>query len=328
MFKRPPEFWRTDAGPWPLILQPLSLLWSAGGALKAALTTPYTASVPVICVGNLGVGGAGKTPVALAVANRLRHHKIAAHFLIRGYGGRLKGPLRVDAKHHSADDVGDEALLLAAVAPTWIGADRGASARAAVAAGAGALVMDDGHQNRSLVKDLSLIVVDGDYGFGNGRVMPAGPLREPVAPGLARADAMIVLNGADGGAIPSGGLPVLYADLAPAPGAERKAGSKVVAFAGIGRPEKFFTTLEGLGCEIVARHAFADHHRFSADEIMRIVEAAAAAGARPITTAKDAVRLPDEARAMIDVLEVGVEFADGQAIEDLLRPIVQAGGGD
>ncbi len=315
---------------WPVVLGPPAALWSAVATLKMALAHPYKAAVPVICVGNLGIGGAGKTPVALALAALLRRRGVTAHFLTRGYGGRLKGPLRVDPARHDARQVGDEALLLAAAAPTWLGADRAKTARAAVAEGARALVMDDGHQNMTLAKDLSLIVVDREYGFGNARVLPAGPLREPVAQGLARADAVIVLDGAGGAggggaALPELNLPLFAAHLGVLPGAQPAAGKKVVAFAGIGRPEKFFSLLEGLGYDLVDRQAFADHHDFSVDEIMRLVEQAAALEARPITTAKDAVRLPEEARAMIDVLPVGVEFADPGALEALLEPLISPG---
>jgi len=332
---RPPDFWRRREGLWPVLLQPLSLIWRAASGIKQATARPYKSSAPVICVGNLGVGGAGKTPVALAIGARLLRAGIKPHFLTRGYGGRLKGPLQIDPARHTAKDVGDEALLLADTAPTWLGADRGETARRAEATGAGALVMDDGFQNTTLAKDLSLIVVDQEYGFGNGRVVPAGPLREPVAQGLARADGVIVLEGASGRAaastLPDGlgdiALPVIAARLEPMPGSEKMTGTKVVAFAGIGRPDKFFATLEFMGCEIVERHAFDDHHFFTADEVMRIVEQAASLGARPVTTAKDAVRLSPEARPMIDVLNVVVEFAAPEKLDQLLKPIIEQAGG-
>ncbi len=322
---RPPEFWRHGEGPGPVLLRPLSLIWQVVSKIKMTRAKPAKVSIPVICVGNLNVGGTGKTPVALSIAARLRQSKINVHFLIRGYGGRLKGPLRVDPSRHSARDVGDEALLLAAAGPTWIGADRAASARAAVADGAALLIMDDGHQNMSLAKDLSLIVVDREYGLGNGLVMPAGPLREAVGRGLARADAIIELSSGGLGEAADFGrneLPVLAAHLEPVPGTEVQPGQKVVAFAGIGRPEKFFATLQALGYDIVARHTFDDHHDFSTDEIMRIVEQAAGLGARPMTTTKDATRLSPEARMMTDVLAIRVEFADAAALDALLSPLV------
>ena len=326
---RRPDFWRSGNGLGPTLLHPLSLIWQVGSATKAAFTQPYQADIPVICVGNLGIGGAGKTPVALAVAHQLKQQGITCHFLTRGYGGRLSGPLKVDVANHTARDVGDEALLLAAIAPTWIGADRGHSAQAAARDGAQALIMDDGHQNRTLAKNLSLIVVDRSYGFGNGRVLPAGPLREPILQGLGRADAAIVLDGSGGADRQSDavddlrkiGLPVLDAHLEASPKKPFAPGARVVAFAGIGHPEKFFTMLESLGCDIVTRHVFGDHHMFSSDEIMRIVEEAASLGARPITTAKDAVRLPAEARPMIDVLPVEARFADPDVLTDLLAAL-------
>ncbi len=326
---RAPEFW-VGRGPWatsmPPLLSPLSGLYDGLGRLRRALASPESVDVPVICVGNVVSGGAGKTPTALGIAARLAARGLRPHFLSRGYGGRLRGPVQVDPARHATALVGDEPLLLAARAPTWVARQRPAGARAAVAAGAEVLVMDDGHQNPDLQKDLSLIVVDAAYGFGNGRVMPAGPLREPPAVGLGRADGVVLIEGA--GTL--SGLdaeiaalapdrPLLRARLEPSISALPLAESAVVAFAGIGRPEKFFATLEELGCQIVGRHAFADHQPYDPDTLMRIVEEAAAKGARPVTTAKDAVRLPPEARAMVEVVEVGIVFAEETAIEALLE---------
>ncbi len=327
-----PEFWQGE-GPWataaPLLLAPLASLYDGLGRLQRALARPQSVAVPVICVGNIVSGGAGKTPTALGLAARLAARGCKPHFLSRGYGGRLRGPVQVDAARHDAALVGDEPLLLAARAPTWVARHRAAGARAAVAAGAELVVMDDGHQNPGLQKDLSLVVVDAAYGFGNGRVMPAGPLREPAAVGLARADAVVLIEGPE--ALP--GLaaeitllapdrPLLRARLEPSISALPLAESAVVAFAGIARPRKFFATLEELGCRIVGRHAFADHRPYHPDTIMRIVEEAAAKGARPVTTAKDAVRLPPEARAMVEVVEVGIVFANEAALEALLDGVL------
>ena len=286
---RAPEFWTHGRGPWPILLSPASILWRAAAARRQQNPKAYRAPVPVICIGNLTAGGSGKTPVALAVGARLWQNKIRAHFLIRGYGGGLKGPVRVEPDEHTAADVGDEALLLGQAAPTWIGGDRAASAKAAVAAGAELLVMDDGHQNTDLFKDLSLIVIDRAYGFGNGRVMPAGPLREAVSGGLERADAVIALDGGDGGdredwrrEVAAAGLSVLAAVMEPGADNEAIAGKKVLAFAGIGRPEKFFASLEQIGCDVAAGVSFPDHHPYDADEIMRLVEKAAEIGAVPV----------------------------------------------
>ena len=316
---RAPEFWRRD-GARARLLAPLGGLYAGAVRTRRGLARPWRAPVPVLCVGNAVAGGSGKTPVALSVGRLLADKGAAPHFLTRGYGGRKRGPLRVEPGRHDAAEVGDEALLRAAVAPTWVARDRPAGARAAVREGAGAVVMDDGFQNPSLAKDLSLLVVDGAYGFGNCRVIPAGPLRERPRDAMARADAVVVM-GVDAVGVEAGlaeRLPVLRARLVPVPGSERLAGKEVVAFAGIGRPEKFFLTLRELGCHLAAVHEFAAHHRYGEDEIMRLVEEATSRGALAVTTAKDAARLPAAARAMVEVLEVAVEWEQPGALDRLL----------
>jgi tetraacyldisaccharide 4'-kinase len=316
-----PAFWYAPPGLAARLLSPAGSLFAALGRGRITSARPVHPGVPVICIGNLVAGGAGKTPVALAVADAMPGRRV--HFLTRGYGGRERGPLKVDPALHASDDVGDEALLLAAARPTWVARDRIAGATAAAAAGAEAIVMDDGFQNPHLAKDLSILVVDGGAGFGNGHVIPAGPLREPVESGLARADAVVVLGHDDSGvaALIAGRLPVLPAHLTPARNvADTLRGRRIVAFAGIGRPAKFFATLEDLGAILVDRLAFADHHPYSPDEIMRLVEHADRLGAVPVTTAKDAVRLPDDARAMVHVLPVSVTWDDPGAIRHLLTP--------
>ena len=314
-----PEFWARP-GLAGQLLEPLGRAHAAAGAARRALTRPWHATVPVLCVGNLVAGGAGKTPVVISLARLLAARGMHPHILSRGYGGAMAGPVAVDRARHDAAAVGDEALLLAEAAPTWIARDRGAGARAAAAAGAGLIVMDDGFQNPGLSQDLALIVIDGTYGFGNGRIIPAGPLREPIAPALARADA-VVLMGADeaGVAARLGATPVLRADLVPVAGTEL--GGAVVAFAGIGQPEKFFRTLAAMGCRIAARHAFADHHRYAATELARLAATADEAGARLVTTAKDAVRLPPEWRERVTVVPVEVRWQDEAALAALLARI-------
>ena len=317
---RAPDFWQRD-GLIPRALNPLAALYSAAGHLRQILARPLGTGVPVICVGNLVAGGAGKTPVALSLAAELSSsHGLAPHFIASGYRGREVGPLLVDPTRHTARDVGDEALLLSAAAPTWVARDRRAAARAAVDAGAPILVLDDGYQDPAVAKDLSFLVIDGGYGFGNSRVLPAGPLREPVAGGVARADAIVVI-GADKTGIAATlppGRPLLRARLMPAAGAERFAGQRVFAFAGIGRPAKLFETLLELRCELVGTRGFPDHHSYRPEEIMEICEAAAAAAAIPVTTAKDAARLPESARAMVQVLPVILEWESPDALNSLL----------
>jgi tetraacyldisaccharide 4'-kinase len=316
---RAPEFWQRRG--WAALL-----LWALAGRLRRRWVKPYHVAVPVICIGNLVAGGGGKTPLAIAVARRLIALGHKPHVLSRGYGGRLKGPQRVDLNRHGARDVGDEPLLIARHAPVWIGADRRATARAAIAAGANVLVMDDGFQNPSLAKDLCLVAVDGGYGLGNGRVMPAGPLREPVADGLARADAVVVigqdLHGlADHLAGP--GRPALAAVLQPPADAKVLDGAPVWAFAGIARPEKFFATLEDQGAIVLGRRSFSDHHAFDPLEIMTMVEAAHALGAELITTEKDWVRLDADARMMVDALPVNLVFARPEMLDTLLADALE-----
>jgi tetraacyldisaccharide 4'-kinase len=328
---RAPEFWNASGGSHPaaLALAPLAAVYAALGRLNAALAGPARAAVPVVCVGNLTVGGAGKTPTALALARLAGALGLAPWFLTRGYGGRARGPLRVDPARHEAGAVGDEALLLAALAPTVVSGDRVAGAAVAAQAGADLVIMDDGLQNPSLAKDLALVVVDGGYGFGNGRVLPAGPLREPVEAGLARADALVLI-GPDrlglGPRLARGAAPVFEAELVPGPEAIRFREREIVAFAGIGRPAKFFATLEAAGAVLIARHAFPDHHRYDADEIMRLCEAASRHNGKPVTTAKDYVRLPPEARLMVDVLTVELEWRDPAAVRRLLAALARRSG--
>lgn len=325
-----PAFWYRPPGLASTLLAPLGSLYGLAGRRRLAGTVPRKVGVPVVCIGNLVAGGAGKTPVGLAVIAALQARGVAVHALTRGHGGREAGPLTVDPRRHTAADVGDEALLLAGAAPCWVARDRLAGAERAAAAGAGAIVMDDGFQNPALHKDLSLIVADGAVGFGNGRLVPAGPLRERVADGLARADALVIL-GEDrhGLAAMAGGRPVLTARLEPNPeAAARLASRDVLAFAGIGRPEKFFATLEALGARIAERVPFADHHPYRPTEVAALIDRAAALGALPVTTAKDAVRLPSDLRAKIAVLPVSVRWADERALAALLTHVSLKGSPD
>ncbi len=316
---RAPGFWVTG-GPLSLALAPFGWMWAAGSAWRGAFTTPFAAPVPVVCIGNVVVGGAGKTPVALSVAHRLP----GAHFLSRGYGGRETGPLLVDPKKHGHGRVGDEPLLLAETAPCWVAADRVAGARRAAAKGARCLVMDDGFQNPSLKKDVALLVVDGHVGFGNGRCMPAGPLREPVSRALARATAVVILGEDRAGvARRAAGKPILRAILEPEAEASALAGQRVVAFAGIGRPEKFFNMLEAQGATVVEAYAFPDHYPYQASEIGELIAIAETHAAALITTTKDIVRVPAHQRDAIGVLRIVVTWEDEAALQAVLRPALR-----
>jgi tetraacyldisaccharide 4'-kinase len=316
---RAPEFWAHDTLPGRL-LAPLGEAYGMAGRLRRWLLRPVRAGVPVICVGNLVAGGAGKTPVVMALAAHLIARGRRPHLLTRGYGGRLRGPLRVDPARHDAAAVGDEALLLAEIAPTWCARDRVAGARAAVAAGADLLVMDDGFQNPSLHQDLALLVVDGSFGFGNRRLLPAGPMRERLASGLARASAVVQLGDDELGldALLPQGVPWLRARLCAGPDAPDLRGRRVVAFAGIGRPEKFFRSLADAGALLVGRHGFADHHPYRRREILALLAEAAAKEALCVTTAKDRVRVPADLRAPITILPATVSWQDPAALAHVL----------
>jgi tetraacyldisaccharide 4'-kinase len=319
---RAPDFWRHGRGPWPRVLAPVSRIYARKTAER--LTRPgFTAPIPVICCGNVTAGGAGKTTVAMDVASRLIRRGIAAHLLCSGYGGTLKGPLRVDPAVHDSAAVGDEALLLARIAPTWISRDRGASARMAVGAGAEALVLDDGLQSPTLVKTLSLLVIDGTYGFGNGRVIPAGPLREPALVGAARCQAAVLIGPDEAGVLASlpPTLPVLRAKLTPAEGAEAVAGRPVFAFAGIGNPQKFFDTMTEAGAILVGRETFADHYPFDEGDLQALAKDAAALRAQLVCTPKDHVRLPPAWRDKVIVVGANLAWADEAGLDALLAPL-------
>jgi tetraacyldisaccharide 4'-kinase len=317
---RQPAFWQHGRGGLTaLALSPVATL--VGRATARRVAQPgFAAPVPVICCGNATVGGAGKTIVASELAARLLAHGVRVALLTRGFGGKSRGLLRVDPARHRAADVGDEALLLAALAPTFVCADRAAAARAAVAAGAQALIMDDGMQNPGLVKTLSLLVVDGATGFGNGRVLPAGPLRETVAACAARAGAAVLIGPDRTGAralLPPT-LPVLCATLRPAPGIDALRGLRVLAFAGIGHPDKFFAMLAHAGVVLAATEAFGDHHHYSETEVGRLIRRAASLDAVPVTTPKDHVRLGAEQAGLVTAIGVSLAWDDEAAVEALL----------
>jgi tetraacyldisaccharide 4'-kinase len=321
-----PNFWRVRSG-LSAILAPLGHTYALAGTAHRRFTTPWRAPVAVICVGNLVAGGAGKTPIAIAIGAILQDKGKEVHFLSRGYGGTLTGPVRVDPDVHTAKQVGDEPLLLGRVASTWIAKNKVAGAKAALSNGAEILVMDDGFQNPSLSKTLSFLVVDGGYGFGNERVMPAGPLREPLSVGVSRADA-VILMGADTTGVSDAirridpDKPLFDARLAPLSSAQRYVGTKVLAFAGIGRPEKFFHTLKNLGCDIATTRAFPDHYDYTPDDIATLAETAADLNATLMTTAKDFQRVPEDARPLIEVLDVVVEWRNPDAIESILSAVL------
>ena len=311
------------------LLTPLSWTWAVVTARRIAGARPVDPGAPVICIGNVTMGGAGKTPVVREIAQRLAERGVAAHVLSRGYGGQLAGPMRVEPARHTSAEVGDEPLMLAGDTPVWVARDRSAGATAAAEAGAGAIVMDDGHQNPSVKKALSLVVVDGEtrndeWPFGDGRVFPAGPMREPLAAGLARADAVILLLPADLAA-PDPALlaqlaptPVLIAHLEPAAGPPK---GPLVGFAGVGKPWKVERALKAAGAELADFAPFPDHFAYDAASLERLAARAQQFGAGLITTEKDWIRLPPEWRARITAWPVRARFDDPAALDALLSKI-------
>lgn len=320
---RPPAFWQRPPdrpGALPRLLSPFAALYAAGTARRVARPPSIRPDCPVICVGNLTAGGTGKTPTVIALLERLSTR--SPHVVSRGHGGSLEGPVPVDPKIHTAEDVGDEPLLLTAFGPVWVAKDRAAGARAALESDAGVLILDDGFQNPSVAKDLSIVVADAALGFGNGRVIPAGPLREPIAAGLARADLLLTIG-------PERAqtrftetwqtdLPRATAHLEALQTGMDWNGLPVLAFAGIGYPEKFFATLRSLGANVVHAEPLSDHQPLTDGLMARLSADAKRRGAQLVTTEKDAVRLPPSFRTEVLTLPVRLHIDDAAPLESAL----------
>lgn len=324
---RAPGFWQRPPGLAARALQPLGALYGLATRARLARGARARVGVPVLCVGNLNAGGTGKTPTVIWLLSHLAARGIAAHVVSRGYGGRNREVLRVVESRHEAALTGDEPLLMAAFGPVWVAPDRLAGARAAVAAGAQAILLDDGFQDPSLAHDLALVVVDAARGFGNGLCLPAGPLREPVTRGLARADLLLSLGEAPaqvafdrqwGGVIDR---PHLRGAVRPLQMGMDWRGHRVLAFAGIAHPEKFFATLRGLGAELVHAEPLSDHQPLTPALFQRLEMDAARLGAQLVTTEKDAVRLPRALRPRVLALPVRLEVEDTAPLDAALTRI-------
>ena len=325
---REPRFWSVDVDPHsreaaPLtraLLTPLSAVYAAITKRRIAKTKPFEAGIPVICIGNLTAGGVGKSPVVAALRKHLTTktcQRISS--LSRGYRGSKKGPLQVDPSIHTATEIGDEPLMLASSGESWIGSDRAKAGAAMAEAGVQGIIMDDGHQNPTLHKDLSIIVVDAKARFGNGFVIPKGPLREPIAKGLSRADAVIIMGD---GSVPSelAGFPrpILRArirPLGPPPS------GPLIAFAGIGRPEKLFDSLKDNGGDIRDAVPFPDHHTYRSDDLKWLRQLASDHKAQLITTEKDYARLSNKDRDDIITYPIEAVFEDTHKLDKLILPL-------
>ncbi len=283
-------------------LWPLSQIYMLGAALDRWLATAQKPSVPVIAIGNVTAGGAGKTPTTIALAKLLGDQ--TPHILTRGYGANITAPIRVNPAQHLAEQVGDEALLLAAAAPAWAFRRRSASAEAAIAAGAKLLLCDDALQHHPLHRDINLLVLDGEYGVGNGWCLPAGPLREPLHQALLRCHAVILIGEDRHQLTAPVSLPVFHARIMPAEDTAWLKNTRLLAFAGIARPKKFYDFLRAQGAEIVATQDFPDHHSFAEKELERL----AAPGLPLVTTEKDWVRLRPLWRQRVRAVPVQLQF--------------------
>jgi tetraacyldisaccharide 4'-kinase len=310
---REPGFWHRPPSWISRLLLPLGAVYGlvAGHRLQRQ---GFDAGVPVLCVGNYHVGGAGKTPTVLALTKLLRDLGETPVVLSRGYGGRLRGPIKVDPGRHAAADVGDEPLMMARIVPVVVARDRIGGVALARSQGASVILMDDGFQNPAIAKDASLIVIDGERGLGNGCVFPAGPLRAPLAPQLARTDALVVIGdgaaaAAVAAAVAAQGKPVLAAQLRPDDASVTSLrGRRVLAFAGIGDPQRFFRTLRASGIDVVLARAFADHHPFTKAEIEALIAEAKSDALTLVTTEKDLARLRTAAGLPVWASEI-VPFA-------------------
>ncbi|HCB53822.1 MAG: tetraacyldisaccharide 4'-kinase [Paracoccaceae bacterium] len=313
-----PKFWYQKAALAAWALSPLGWIYGCTTAARVKKRGLH-AQVPVICVGNLNIGGTGKTPFVSDLAQRL----LGAQIVSRGYGGRVTGPVLVDLTRHTAADVGDEPLLLAAFAPTWVAKNRAAAVEAAQASGARVILMDDGFQNATVSKDLSILVVDAKRGFGNGFCLPAGPLREPISAGLKRADLLVLIGTPLDGATflqrYEITIPYVQANLQPLATGMTWQGARVMAFAGIGHPEKFFTSLRDVGANIIDSQALDDHQPLTESLMVRLSARAKAASAQLVTTEKDAVRLPKSWQGQVLTLPVRLQFLDEEPLAKVLQ---------
>lgn len=317
-----PSFWK-KRGLIAWCLWPLSFFYPLIVYLRHAISRPARVDIPVICVGGLTAGGAGKTPTALHIGELCKQQGINAWFVSRGYKGKLTGPIQVQTKSHTSHDVGDEPLLLARCLPTIVAKDRLAGIGFAKRQGAQLIIADDGFQNPSLCKDLSFVVVDGVYGFGNGFTIPAGPLREWPDLAMKRADAVVMINPAPHSPSLPGNKPLLFAYITPDENALSLKDKDVLAFCGLATPQKFYNTLSSIGANIIKTKSYADHYAYSDDEIEALAKEAKAKQAILVTTAKDAARLPARTRALVTTVNISLRFENEEKLSQLMQRVME-----
>lgn len=306
-----PSFWYTSNGFLSSLLSPIGWLYGKSGKLLRTLKKTHRFPIPIISIGNIICGGSGKTPTAIALAHLFQQKNIKVHFITRGYGGTLQGPVEVSLSH-SPKDVGDEPLLLARHAPTWVAKNRPLGVQKAIESGAHLIILDDGHQTASLHKDVSFVVMNTLQGVGNGRVIPAGPLRETLKEGLQRADALIEIGEGN----TSSELPLFKAHIIPQPISFSL--NHVVAFCGLGFPQKFYKTLEDLGLTLTATKNFPDHYSYTENDLLDLQSLAKAHHALLITTRKDWIKIPPSWQKYLHVLDIEIQFEDPEGICDFV----------
>jgi len=320
-----PKFWYKKNDTYiSKSLYPLSLIFRFGTKLRSVISKKRLSTLPVICIGNIVVGGAGKTPVALKIGKLLQINGYNPHFVSKGYGGLEKNNNLVQ-NWHSPKSVGDESLLLSEIAPTWIGINRNRSISLAKEKGADCIILDDGFQNPTIQKDFSIIVINGEQGFGNKRVIPSGPLRESISRGISRANLIIVIGSLSEEIEKkiSSTTPIIKASFKISNNQEIFKGKKITAFAGIAYPEKFFNSLRSQGAKIVKEISYSDHHIFDENDLLSLAEIANKTQSILVSTQKDYVRIPKSYRSLINTLEGKIVFENEDLIKEILTNVIE-----
>jgi tetraacyldisaccharide 4'-kinase len=322
-----PKFWDRNDGVIVKLLEPVSKIYNAISSARYSSVTPEAVAIPTICVGNVVVGGAGKTPIAAAVCELLKNEMRTPHIISSGYGGYIKNVVRVDDRIHTYLQVGDEALLLSRVAPTWIGKNKAHACRAAISAGADVIVMDDGLQNNTVAKNLSILVVDSVQGFGNERVLPAGPLRETVESGIRKSDIVLII-GERNEAIEDRVLSIskdmkIYHAKTEAVHQAPELAAKVIGFCGLGYPSKFKATLEQAGYNVTDFIVFRDHHAYTITEIQKLITMARRVDARLVTTWKDYVKIPSVFKDDVEAIGVQLKIEEDEFCHSLIGSLTK-----